>query len=91
MFTKSKMITLAVVATMGMAAPAFAEVWSTGTADYAARHAQVQQFTEAPAARIFDMVPQARSLRADPPAYRFGPALNGGGSMGYNQLLKQDN
>jgi hypothetical protein len=96
MISKSKLATVAFVATVGVVTPAFAQALQTGTA---ANRAQLYGSSSAPSQYVpygrradranglgaFAMVPGSAFVT------RHGPATSGGGSIGYNQYLLKDN
>ena len=96
MISKTKLIAIAIAATIGMASPAFAEFLETGTAannaegglrngSYAWTAPQSGQILYDRSGRsAYAMVPHAQAGAID------NPALNGGGSNGYNESLRHD-
>jgi hypothetical protein len=96
MISKTKLAAIAIVATVGMASPAFAEFLETGTATnnaegglgngrYAWTAPQGGQVLYNRSGRsAYAMVPYGQAGSID------NPALNGGGSNGYNESLRHD-
>src|ERR1051325_9621890 len=96
MISKTKLAAIAIAATVGMASPAFAEFLETGTAannaegglgngGYAWMAPQSGRILYDRSGRnAYAMVPQAPAGAID------NPALNGGGSNGYNESLRHD-
>ena len=75
---------------MGIASPAFAEFLETGTATNNAEGGLGNSWTPAP--RANHVVVRANGLHAFAMVAHnpTGPALTGGGSVGYNENLRQD-
>jgi hypothetical protein len=96
MISKTKLAAIAIAATVGMASPAFAEFLETGTAANnaegglgnggyawtAPRSGRI--LNDASGRGAYAMVPHAQAGSND------NPALNGGGSDGYNESLRHD-
>jgi hypothetical protein len=82
MTNRSKLAIVAAIVTLGLASPAFAQSFDSqfGTAN-------VSQWSRGHrgARKLYNMVP-SNPAAANP----FSAAVNGGGSVGYNQLLKMD-
>jgi hypothetical protein len=96
MISKSELAAIAFVAALGAATPAFAQALQTGTAAnraqlYGSSSASCQfvpygrQADRANGLGAYAMVPGSAF------ATRRGPATSGGGSIGYNQYLLEDN
>jgi len=75
-----KLVLIATIAGVGISAPAFAQTGSHDRVIAAHQIHRTKMSTDQNGYRAFDMVPSSA----------YDPALNGGGSAGYNQSLHDD-